>query len=50
VQLGKLRVEPNAFGKLGVGDLFELREETLREFGFDDVYRWPALNLMEPTL
>lgn len=40
LHLTKLREEPGAYGQLGLGDLFELREECLREFGFADVYRW----------
>jgi len=35
----KLRVEPGAYGALGLAEVFEMREECLREFGFDDVYR-----------
>ena len=35
----KLRAEPLAYGELGLADLFEMREECLREFGFADVYR-----------
>lgn len=31
--------KPGAYGQLGLADLFELREECLREFGFPDVYR-----------
>lgn len=37
--LQRLREEPGCYGKLGLGDLFELREETLREFEFTDAYR-----------
>ena len=33
------RSEPGTYGQLGLADLFELREECLREFGFADVYR-----------
>ena len=33
------REKPGAYGQLGLADLFELREECLREFGFQDVYR-----------
>lgn len=33
------RSKPGAYGQLGLADLFELREECLREFGFSDVYR-----------
>ena len=35
----KLRAEPNAYGQVGLAELFEMREECLREFGFADVYR-----------
>lgn len=38
--LAKLRSEPGAYGRLGLAELFEMREECLREFGFADVYRW----------
>ena len=34
-----MRTEPGAYGQLGLSDLFEMREECLREFGFSDVYR-----------
>ena len=37
-----MRIEPGAYGRLGLSDLFEMREECLREFGFSDVYRWGA--------
>ena len=37
--ISKLRATPHAYGELGLADLFEMREECLREFGFDDVYR-----------
>ena len=39
-QLAKLQDQPAAYGKLGLGELFEMREECLREFGFSDVYRF----------
>lgn len=39
MHLTKLHDEPGAYGQLGLADLFELREETLREFGFADVYK-----------
>jgi pantothenate kinase len=39
LHLTKLRSEPGAYGQLGLADLFELREECLREFGFADVYQ-----------
>ena len=37
--LTKMRNEPGAYGELGLADVFEMREECLREFGFTDVYR-----------
>ncbi len=37
--LAKIRSEPGAYGQLGLSELFEMREECLREFGFSDVYR-----------
>lgn len=37
--LHECRSKPGAYGQLGLADLFELREECLREFGFADVYR-----------
>ena len=37
--IAKLRTSPHAYGELGLADLFEMREECLREFGFVDVYR-----------
>jgi type II pantothenate kinase len=36
--------DPGAYGKLGLSDLFEMREECLREFGFSDVYRLDKQN------
>jgi len=39
------REKPGAYGQLGLADLFELREECLREFGFQDVYRRAGLQL-----
>ncbi|KAL4425789.1 hypothetical protein ABPG75_009805 [Micractinium tetrahymenae] len=39
LHLSRLRSKPGAYGQLGLADLFELREECLREFGFADVYR-----------
>ncbi|PSC76368.1 Pantothenate kinase 2 isoform B [Micractinium conductrix] len=39
LHLSRLRSKPGAYGQLGLADLFELREECLREFGFSDVYR-----------
>jgi hypothetical protein len=38
------RSEPGTYGQLGLADLFELREECLREFGFADIYRQALLN------
>ncbi|CAI0547252.1 unnamed protein product [Linum tenue] len=37
--LARLMEEPAAYGKLGLANLLELREECLREFHFVDVYR-----------
>ena len=37
--LSKLKTEPGAYGRLGLAELFEMREECLREFGFTDAYR-----------
>ncbi|RAL41205.1 hypothetical protein DM860_017754 [Cuscuta australis] len=37
--LARLMEEPAAYGKLGLADLLELREECLREFHFFDAYR-----------
>ncbi len=31
--------DPQAYGELGLADLFELREECLRECQFRDIYR-----------
>jgi len=31
--------EPSAYGKLGLANLLEMREECLREFHFVDAYR-----------
>ncbi|KAJ7567107.1 hypothetical protein O6H91_02G132200 [Diphasiastrum complanatum] len=36
--LARLREEPAAYGKLGLANLLELREECLREFHFKDAY------------
>ena len=33
------RTRVGAYGRLGLAELFEMREECLREFGFNDVYR-----------
>ncbi|XP_019157722.1 PREDICTED: pantothenate kinase 2-like [Ipomoea nil] len=37
--LARLMEEPAAYGKLGLANLLELREECLREFHFFDAYR-----------
>ncbi|KAL1566182.1 Pantothenate kinase 2, mitochondrial [Salvia divinorum] len=37
--LARLMEEPSAYGKLGLANLLELREECLREFHFHDAYR-----------
>ncbi|CAH9069588.1 unnamed protein product [Cuscuta epithymum] len=37
--LARLMEEPSAYGKLGLANLLELREECLREFHFFDAYR-----------
>ncbi|KAI3504592.1 hypothetical protein L2E82_46491 [Cichorium intybus] len=37
--LARLMEEPVAYGKLGLANLLELREECLREFNFFDAYR-----------
>ncbi|XP_051136621.1 pantothenate kinase 2 [Andrographis paniculata] len=37
--LARLMEEPAAYGKLGLANLLELREECLREFHFRDAYR-----------
>ena len=31
--------EPGAYGNLGLHNVFEMREECLREFGFADAYK-----------
>ena len=36
--LKKLRREPGVYGKMGLANLLEMREECLREFGFSDIY------------
>jgi type II pantothenate kinase len=36
--LSRLREEPAAYGRIGLADLFEMREECLRFFRFNDVY------------
>ncbi|KAH1216863.1 Pantothenate kinase 2 [Glycine max] len=37
--LARLMEEPSAYGKLGLANLLEMREECLREFQFADAYR-----------
>ncbi|BFI31343.1 type II pantothenate kinase [Marchantia polymorpha subsp. ruderalis] len=37
--LARLSEEPAAYGKLGLANIFEMREECLREFHFTDAYR-----------
>ncbi|KAE9604397.1 putative pantothenate kinase [Lupinus albus] len=37
--LARLMEEPTAYGKLGLANLLEMREECLREFHFGDVYK-----------
>ncbi|TKY73505.1 Pantothenate kinase 2 [Spatholobus suberectus] len=37
--LARLMAEPSAYGKLGLANLLEMREECLREFQFVDAYR-----------
>ncbi|KAI8111302.1 hypothetical protein M9434_004874 [Picochlorum sp. BPE23] len=37
--LSKYRSQSSSFGQINLSDLFEVREECLREAGFDDVYR-----------
>lgn len=45
----RLLAEPGAYGQVGLSDLFELREECLKEFGFSDIYRrvWWACDGLE---
>ncbi len=38
--LQRLQGDAAAYGRLGLAELFELREECLREFGFHDVYKY----------
>ena len=40
--LDKMASEPGSYGALGLSDLFEMREECLREFALSDVYRWAS--------
>ncbi|CAG9461150.1 unnamed protein product [Pedinophyceae sp. YPF-701] len=37
--LHRLKAEPGAYGRLGLAEIFEMREECLREFNFRDAYR-----------
>lgn len=37
--LERLQHDAAAYGRLGLAELFELREECLREFGFQDIYK-----------
>lgn len=37
--LDRLRADFGCYGALGLAELLEMREECLREFGFEDVYR-----------
>lgn len=37
--LDTMQAEPGSYGALGLAELFEMREECLREFNFTDVYR-----------
>ncbi|KAF9667873.1 hypothetical protein SADUNF_Sadunf15G0068500 [Salix dunnii] len=48
--LARLMEEPAAYGKLGLANLLELREECLREFQFIDVYRSIKLRENEASL
>ncbi|CAN6453084.1 unnamed protein product [Victoria cruziana] len=48
--LARLREEPVAYGKLGLANLLELREECLREFQFSDAYRSIKLRENEASL
>jgi hypothetical protein len=43
----RLTEEPAAYGKLGLANLLELREECLREFHFFDPYRSIKLRLLQ---
>ncbi len=38
--LSRLRAQPKAYGGFSIFDLLELRENTLREFGFRDIYKY----------
>ncbi|XP_022736931.1 pantothenate kinase 2 isoform X1 [Durio zibethinus] len=48
--LARLMEEPAAYGKLGLANLLELREECLREFQFLDAYRSIKLRENEASL
>lgn len=48
--LARLMEEPAAYGKLGLANLLELREECLREFHFFDAYRSIKLRENEASL
>ncbi|KAM3319093.1 pantothenate kinase 2 [Capsicum chacoense] len=48
--LARLMEEPAAYGKLGLANLLELREECLREFHFFDAYRTIKLRENEASL
>lgn len=43
--LQRLQGDATAYGRLGLAELFELREESLREFGFNDIYKYAVLGL-----
>lgn len=38
VHIGRLRAEPTSYGRLGLAEVLELREDCLREFYFSDAY------------
>ena len=46
----RLQVSPASYGKIGLGELFEMREECLREFGFTDVYKYTLPPSPSPLL
>eukprot|EP00897_Mesotaenium_endlicherianum_P000944 jgi/Mesen1/10850/ME000093S10365 len=48
--LARLREEPAAYGRLGLANLLELREECLREFHFMDAYKSVKLRENEASL
>jgi len=39
VHINRWRAEPSSYGRLGLADVLELREDCLREFSFNDAYR-----------